>query len=97
MKPIDVEDNTYIDSSKKVNDKVPKFQVGDYVRISKYKNIFAKKYTPNWSEEIFVISKIISTVPWTYTTSDLNGERIIGTFMKKNSRRLIKKNLELKK
>ena len=97
MKPIDVEDNTYIDSSKKVNDKDPKFQVGDYVRISKYKNIFVKKYTPNWSEEMFVIGKIISTAPWTYTASDLNGERIVGTFMKKNSRRLIKKNLELKK
>ena len=97
MKPIDVKDNAYIDSIKKVNDKDPKFQVGDYVRISKYKNIFTKKYTPNWSEEIFVISKIISTVPWTYATSDLNGEKIIGTFMKKNCRRLIKKNLELKK
>ena len=55
MKPIDVRDNTYIDSRKKVNDKDPKFKVGDNVRISKYKNIFAKGYPPNWSEEVFII------------------------------------------
>ena len=48
MKPVDVKDNTYIDFEKEVNDKDPKFQVGDHVRISKYKNIFAKRYTPNW-------------------------------------------------
>ena len=58
MKPIDVKDNTYIDFSKEVNDNDPKFKVGDHVRISKYKNIFAKRYTPNWSEEVFVIKKI---------------------------------------
>ena len=57
MKPIDVKDNTYIDF-KMINDKDPKFKVGDHVRISKYKNIFAKGYTPNCSEEDFVISKI---------------------------------------
>ena len=55
MKPIDVKDNTYINIDKDINDKDPKFKVGDHVRISKYKNIFAKSYTPNWSEEIFVI------------------------------------------
>ena len=64
MKPVDVKDNTYIDFKKEVNDKDPKFKVGDHVRISKYKNIFAKGYTPNWSEEVFVISKINNTVPW---------------------------------
>ena len=47
MKPVDVKDNTYIDSIKEVNDKDPKFKVGDPIRISKYKNIFAKGYTPN--------------------------------------------------
>ena len=52
MKPIDVKDNTYINIYEKVNDKDPKFKVGDHVRISKYKNIFAKCYTPNWSEEM---------------------------------------------
>ena len=80
MKPADVKDNTYIDFKKEVNDKDPKFKVGDHVRISKYKNIFAKGYTPNWSEEVFVISKIKNTVPWTYIINDLNGEEIIGTF-----------------
>ena len=58
MKPINVEDNTYINAGKEVNDKDPKFKVGDHVRISKYKNIFAKGYTPNWSEAIFVIKRI---------------------------------------
>ena len=57
MKPVDVKDDTYIDFKKEVNDKDPKFKVGDYVRISKYKNIFAKGYTPNWSEEMFMIKK----------------------------------------
>ena len=56
MKPIDVKDNTYINTSKEIN-KDPKFKVGDRVRISKYKNIFAKEYMPNWSEEVFVIKK----------------------------------------
>ena len=63
MKPVDVKDNTYIDFKKEVNDKDPKFKVGDHVRISKYKNIFAKGYTPNWSEEVFVIKKVKNTVP----------------------------------
>ena len=63
MKPVDVKDNIYIDSSKKVNDKNPKFKVGDHVRISLYKNIFAKGYTPKWSEEVFVIRKAKNTVP----------------------------------
>ena len=83
MKPIDVKDNTYIDSKKEVNDKDPKFKVGDHVRISKYKNIFAKGYTPNWSEEVFVIKKVKNTVPWTYVTNNLNGEEYMGTFYEK--------------
>ena len=64
MKPIDDKNNTCIDSRKEVNDKDPKFKLGDHVRISKYKNIFAKGYTPNWSEEVFIVSKIKNTVPW---------------------------------
>ena len=76
MKPIDVKDNTYINIGKEINDKDPKFKVGDHVRISKYKNIFARGYTPNWSEEIFVIKEIKITVPWTYVINDLNGEEI---------------------
>ena len=80
MKPVDVKDNTYIDFKKEFNDKNPKFKVGDHVRISKSKNIFAKGYMPNWSEEIFIIKKIKNTVPWTYVINDLTGEEIIGTF-----------------
>ena len=57
-----------------------KFKVGDHVRISKYKSIFAKGYMSNWSEEISIIKKIKNTVPWTYVINDLNGEEIIGTF-----------------
>ena len=65
MKPADVKDNTYIDFKKEVNDKDPTFKVGDHVRISKYKNVFAKGYTPNWSKDVFVIKKVKNTVPWT--------------------------------
>ena len=83
MKPIDIKDNIYVDSKKEVNDKDPKFKIGDYVRISKYKKIFAKGHTPNWSEEVFLITKIKNTVPWTYVISDLNNEGIIGTFYEK--------------
>ena len=74
MKPVDVKYNTYIDFKKEVNDKDPKFKVGDCVRISKYKNIFAKGYTPNWSEEVFIIKRVKNTVQWTYIINDLNGE-----------------------
>ena len=74
MKPIDVKDNTYINTDKEVDDKKRKLKVDDHVRISKYKNIFAEGYTPNWTEEIFVIKKIKNTVPWTYVINDLNGE-----------------------
>ena len=83
MRPIHVKDNTYIDFEKEVNDKNPKFKVGDHVRFSKYKNIFAKGYMPNWSEEVFISSKIKNTVPWKYVINDLNGEKIIGTFYEK--------------
>ena len=83
MKPIDVKDNTYIYTDKEINDQSPEFKVGDHVRISKYKNIFAKGYTPNWSEEVFVIKKVKNTVPWTYVINDLNGEEITGRFYEK--------------
>ena len=84
MKPVDVKDNSYIDFKKEVNDKDPKFRLGDHVRISKYKNIFAKGYSTNWSEKGFVVSKIRNTVPWTYVIiHDLHGEEIIGRFYEK--------------
>ena len=62
------------------NKKDPRFKVGDHVRISKYKNISTEGCTPNWSEEVFVVSNITNTVSWTYVVSDLNGEEIIGSF-----------------
>ena len=80
MKPVDVKDNTYINIDKEGNDKDPKFKIGDQVRISKYKDISAKGYTPNWSEEVSVIKKVKNTVPWAYVINDLNGGEIIGTF-----------------
>ena len=83
MKPADVKDNTYINADKEINNKDPKFKVGDHVRISKYKNIFAKGYMSNWSEEVFVIKRVKNTVPWAYVINDLNGEEITGTFYEK--------------
>ena len=83
MKPIDVTSDSYAEYNEDSNKKDPKFKVGDHVRISKYKNIFAKGYTPNWSEEVFVVSKIKNAVPWTYLISDLNGEPITGSFYEK--------------
>ena len=72
MKPIDVTGDSYVEYNGGSNKKDTKFKIGDHVRISKYENIFAKEYTPNWLEEIFVISKIKNTVPWTYVINDLN-------------------------
>ena len=97
MKPVDVKDNTYIDFKKEVNDKDPKFKVGDHVRISKYKNILAKRYTPNWSEDVFVISKIKNTVSWTYVFNDLNGEEITGTFYEKKLQKTNQKEFRIEK
>ena len=79
MKPIDVKNNKrgYIDEH---NEKDSKFKLGDRVRISRYKNIFAKGYAPNWSSEIFIVDKINDTVPYTYNLKDLNDEEIIGSF-----------------
>ena len=97
MKHVDVKDNTYIGFKKEVNDKVPKFKVGDNVRISKYKYIFAKGYTPNWSEEVFVVSKIKNTVPWTYIINDLNGKEIIATFYEKELQKTNQKEFRIEK
>ena len=65
MKPVDVKPNTYIYSSKEINDEDPKFKIGGIVKISKYKNIFAKGYVPYWSQAVSVIKKVKNTVPWT--------------------------------
>ena len=88
MKPIDVGANTTKSSSlkrKRVyidehNEKDSRFKVGDRVRISKFKNIFPKGYTPNWSKEIFIVDKINDTLPYTYNLKDLNDEEIIGSY-----------------
>ena len=97
MKPINVKDNTYINIGKKVNDKDPKFKVGDYVRIPRYKNIFAKGYTPNWSEEIFVIKEIKNTVLWTYVINDHNGGEIIETFYEKELQKINQQEFRIEK
>ena len=97
MKPVNVKDNTYISFKKEVNDKNLKFKIGDQVRISKYKNIFAKGYMPNWSEEIFIIKKIKNTVPWTYALNDLNGEEIIDSFYENELQKTNQKEFRIEK
>ena len=79
MKQIDVTSDSYAEYNEDSNVTKPKFKFGDYIKISKYKNIFAEVYTQNWSEVTFVFSKIKDTVPWTYVISDLNGGKIAGS------------------
>ena len=83
IKLIDVTGNSYAEYDEDLNKQDPKFKVADHVRISQYKNIFAKGYTANWSAEVFIVSKIKNTVPWTYVVSDLNGEEITARFLRK--------------
>ena len=92
VKPIEVRKDYYAEYNEDQSSKRKcKFKVGAFVRISKYKNIFAKEYTLNSSEEVFVIHKIKNTVPWTYAISDLNGEKIIGCFYEKELEKTNKK------
>ena len=79
MKPVDITSDFYAECNEDSNKNEPKFKVGDPVRISKYKNIFAKGYIQNWLKEVFVANNIKNTVPWTYVISDLNGEPITGS------------------
>ena len=74
MEPIDVASDFHAEFNEDSNKKDPKFKVDDHVRISKYKNIFAKGYTPHWSEEVLVVSKIKNTVLQSYVISALNDE-----------------------
>ena len=97
IKPIEVKNNTYIDSSKEVNDKCPKFKAGDHANIFKYKNIFGKGYTPNGSEEVFVIKEVKNTVPWTYVINDLKDEEIIGTFYEEELEKANQKEFRIEK
>ena len=81
MNPIDVKEYSLAEYNEESNEKDPKIKINDHDSIGKYKNIFAKGCSPNWSKEIFVVKKKIkNTVPWTYVISDLNGEEIIGSF-----------------
>ena len=97
MNPVDVKSRTYIETSKGINNKNPKYKINDTVRISKYKNIFAKDYTPNWSEEVFVTTKVKNALLWTYAINDLTGEEIVGIFYKNKLLKINKKKLSLKK
>ena len=97
MKPINVTDDSFVKYNEKSNKKDPKFKVGDHVRISKYKNIFAKRYSPNWSEEAFVINKIRNTVPWTYVINGLNDEEITGSFYEKELQKTNQKEFRIEK
>ena len=97
MKPFDFTDDSFVECNEEENKKDPKFQVGDHVRISKYKNVFAKGYAPNWSEENFVIKKVKNTVPRTYVINDLNNEEIIGSFYEKESQKTNQKESRIEK
>ena len=97
MKPVDDKGNTYVDSKKEVNLKDPKFNIADHERISKYKNIFVKGYTPNWSQEVFVVNKIKNTFPWTYVIKEFNRDEITGTFYEKELQKTNQKEFRIEK
>ena len=96
MEPLDVTSESYAEYNEDSSVTKPKFKVGDHVRISKYKNICAKGHTPNWSEEVFAVSKIKNTVPWTYF-SDLNGEPITGRFYEKELQKTSQEKFRIEK
>ena len=83
MKPIEVTSDSYAKYKEDSNKKDPTFKAGNHVTIPKDKNVFAKRYAPNWAEEVFVVSGIKNTAPWTYVISELNGELITGSFDEK--------------
>ena len=97
MKPVNIKSDSFAEYNEESNEKYPKFKIGDHVRISKYKNIFAKGYTPNWSEEVFVIKKIKNTMPWAYVISDLNGEEVVRSFYEKELQRTNQKEFRIEK
>ena len=80
-----------------MNNKNPKFKIGDIVGISKYTNISAKGYTPNWSKEIFLTKKVKNTVPWIYVISDLKGEEIVETFYENEFQKTNQKEFRIEK
>ena len=97
MKPICVTSDSLAEYNENSNVTKPKFKVVDQVRISKEKNIFAKGYTQNWSEEVFVVSKIKNTVPWSYVISDLNGEPNAGSFYEKELQKTSQEKFRIEK
>ena len=97
MKPVVVTGDSCAEYNEHFNKKDPKFKVGDHVRSSKYKNAFAKGYNPNWSEEVFVVSKIKNTVPWTYVINGLSGEKITGSFYEKELQKSSQKEFRIEK
>ena len=97
IKPIDVTNDSNAEYNEDSNKKGPKFKVNDHVRISKYKNIFAKGYFPNWPEEVFNVNEIKNTVPWTYTINNLNDEKVIGTFYEKELQKTNQKEFRIEK
>ena len=92
VNPVDVTFDHYAEYKEDSNEKDSKCKVGNHVRISKYKNIFAKGYTQNWLEDVFVVSKIKDKVPWTYVISNLNGQQITEIFYEKEVQKTNKKN-----
>ena len=96
-KPKDVTDDSFVEYNEESNKKDFKFKIGDHISISKYKSIFAKGCTPNWSEETFIVKKTKNIVPWTYVVSDLNGEEIVGSFYEKELQKTHQKEFKIEK
>ena len=67
-----------------------KFQVGDEVRLSKAKQVFAKGYLPNWTEEIFTVSRVLNTIPAHYKVHDYINEEIVGSFYGAELQKVVK-------
>ena len=97
IKPINITNDSYAEYNEDSNKKGPKLKVNDHVRISKCKNIFAKGYLSNWSEEVFIVNEIKNTVPWTYAINDLNGEKVIETFYEKELQKTNQKEFRIEK
>ena len=97
IKPLDVKSDAFAEYNEESNEKNPKFKVANHVKISKFKNVFAKGYTPNCSEKKIIVKKIKNTVPWTYVVSDLNGEEIVGSFYEKELQKANQKEFRIEK
>ena len=97
MKPIDTKSDSFAEYNEESDKKDIKIKASDNFRISRFKNVFSKGYTPNWSEEIFIVKKIKNTVPWTYVISDLNIEEIIGSFYEKEVQKTNRKEFRIEK